>query len=864
MPWRWIAVLAVVTALWTRGAERQQPPQTQPPAATDNTPSEISTRVTDTAIKVQVNLVLVRVVVREAGGKFVPALKQEDFQLLDNGKRQTISTFSVETADTPAKNAAAAGTGAETETRKRTESEAGTTAANPLTTPKRFVALVFDDSHMKAADAMAVRAATKELFESLTPTDRVAIYSTTGSVQQDFTGDAEILRKTLATITPHPAKGEGQHECPNITYYQADLIINKHDREAAVVAALDAAANQCPVNVTAVAERILEQGNSVTRGGYQSLDYIVRRLAGMAGQRVLVLVSPGFILANEVMQNDSDLIERAMRAGVVANTIDARGLYTADMMPDIAAPPQGPPSPPPVDSEVGDYQAEEGKYRMQAQFESGQVLAEMAANTGGRYFHNRNDLDTAMNQALQAPSVSYVLGFRPQSLKVDGKFHKLKVMVANGKKYQIQARNGYYASRVMVDGAEDMAKQEVREALFSQEEMASVPVKLKAEFPEAGSTSTPLTVLTQLDIKGLRFRRIDGRSCDDLILETAVFDANGQLVVGQRKEVALKLTDSTLEKMKESGLTIKTAFTVKPGTYRVRSVVRASEGEQLTAQNLTTVLPARQANQSEKNVSGGNLQWAPPKVDARLKSLSMIPPCDLPDVLEHTAANSLLLTSNLEKLTAQEHIEYVMLDRSGMVEQFDSGLFDYVYAIEQQNGGSVSREYRTPVKGSHAFRESAMDVGQAAIASIFQPDLQMDYEMKCEGIDERNGQLDWVVHFQQRKDKPSRTAKFSMDNIAYPAMLKGRAWISKENFQIVHLEANLMEDLPQIELEELAFSVDYDLVPTPSGTTETCVPHNTVSYWKFGAHRLILAHAFTGFQFFTVETKDKVQEPKEQ
>jgi hypothetical protein len=140
----------------------------------------------------------------------------------------------------------------------------------------------------------------------------------------------------------------------------------------------------------------------------------------------------------------------------------------------------------------------------------------------------------------------------------------------------------------------------------------------------------------------------------------------------------------------------------------------------------------------------------------------------------------------------------------------------------------------------------------------------MDYEMKCEGIDERNGQLDWVVHFQQRKDKPSRTAKFSMDNIAYPAMLKGRAWISKENFQIVHLEANLMEDLPQIELEELAFSVDYDLVPTPSGTTETCVPHNTVSYWKFGAHRLILAHAFTGFQFFTVETKDKVQEPKEQ
>jgi hypothetical protein len=74
-------------------------------------------------------------------------------------------------------------------------------------------------------------------------------------------------------------------------------------------------------------------------------------------------------------------------------------------------------------------------------------------------------------------------------------------------------------------------------------------------------------------------------------------------------------------------------------------------------------------------------------------------------------------------------------------------------------------------------------------------------------MDARNGQLDWVVHFQQRKDKASHTARFVVDNVAYPSMLNGRAWISKENFQVIHLEANLMGGLPEIGLQELAFSV---------------------------------------------------------
>src|SRR6266436_8275630 len=95
------------------------PPETPPqdaPAKTDSTAKappapaqteEVSSHDTPATFKVRVNLVLVRVVVRDARGKIVPNLKKEDFQLYDNRKVQTISSFSVETPETRTASAVA-------------------------------------------------------------------------------------------------------------------------------------------------------------------------------------------------------------------------------------------------------------------------------------------------------------------------------------------------------------------------------------------------------------------------------------------------------------------------------------------------------------------------------------------------------------------------------------------------------------------------------------------------------------------------------------------------------------------------------------------------------------------------------------
>src|SRR5258708_17247412 len=69
--------------------------------------SEISQVDSAATFKVRVNLVQVRVIVRDSSGKPIDNLTRQDFLLYDQGKLQTISNFSVETAQTRLQRAAA-------------------------------------------------------------------------------------------------------------------------------------------------------------------------------------------------------------------------------------------------------------------------------------------------------------------------------------------------------------------------------------------------------------------------------------------------------------------------------------------------------------------------------------------------------------------------------------------------------------------------------------------------------------------------------------------------------------------------------------------------------------------------------------
>ena len=593
-----IILTALVCSLWFSdnqlSAQTPVPPPAPQdvPAKTDSTASstppqatspseEVSSHDTPTTFKVRVNLVLVRVVVRDRQGKIVSNLKKEDFLLYDNRKLQTVSSFSVET---PEKRTASVVASAEP-----SSSSADVARGQAVVLPQRFVSMVFDDVHLSMEDATFVRDSATRFFGALAASDRVSLNTTSGQLTQDFTDDHGKLSKALLGIVPHPLSGQGFHDCPDVSYYHADLIVNKSDVQALAIATEDAL--QCAFNgdttmraaaqslAQAAAYRAVSQGDSETDYAYRHLEEVIRRLASMPGQRVLVLVSPGFI-SSTLQSEASEMVDRATRANIVINTIDARGLYAPDVGGDIADPPR--------DSfrTVG-YKT---TYRVAAQLAQEDVLAQLADGTGGKFFHNRNDVDETMREAGAAPAISYLLGFSPQNLKIDGRFHALKVALTSKEKFDIQARHGYFAPKTLNDPTE-AAKQEIQEALFSQEEIRDLPVELQTQFFKKDEAQARLAVLTHFDVKNIRFRKLLGRNNDQLTIVTGIFDENGNFVTGLSKIVDMNLLDTTYTRLSRSGLTVKTSFDVKPGTYLVRLVVRDAIGEQMAARNGAVVIP---------------------------------------------------------------------------------------------------------------------------------------------------------------------------------------------------------------------------------------------------------------------------------
>jgi VWFA-related protein len=581
-----LAVLCVACQVQAQEPPAKSEVQVPKAEAPANEASEVSTHDTAPTFRVRVNLVLVRVVVRDSTGKVVTNLKKEDFLLSDNRKPQVISTFSTET---PESHKVAPTT---THVAPNTEESASGDPAAIAALPQRFVAVVFDDLDMLMDDSVWVRSAATRLFASLAPTDRVGIYSTSGQVTQEFTQDHEVLQKSLLGVVPRPlvGSGNGLHDCPEVSYYQADQIENRNDTQALAVATEDAL--QCAFSgdtrmtvqaqalASAASARALASGDAQTEYVYRHLEEATKRLSAMPGQRVMVLVSPGFIVTSMLTLEGSSLIDRANRSNIVINTIDARGLYTPDLMGDISDPPR--------DSRrtIG-YKA---SYRIASQSAQSDILAQFADGTGGTFFHNRNDIDEGLREAAAAPAISYLLGFSPQNLKINGAYHTLKVTLAGKQKFNIQARHGYYAPRTIADPAE-AAKEEIQEALFSQDEIHDLQVDLQTQFFKMDPSQARLAVLTHVDVKGIRFRKADGRNRDNLTVATAIFDENGNFVTGGEKIVEMKLLDKTFERLSHSGFTLKSSFDIKPGTYLVRMVVRDAEGAQMAARNGAVSIP---------------------------------------------------------------------------------------------------------------------------------------------------------------------------------------------------------------------------------------------------------------------------------
>ncbi len=555
-------ILAVGTSalLLTAAPELQQP-----------TP-EIRTQDEVAVFQSKTTLIEVPVVVRDRNGKIIDRLRQEDFQLFEKGQPQMISRFSIERS----------GGGKAIPSVPGGEQAAGENATPPpVVAADHFVALLFDDLHTNFADMAATRVAARKFIASgLKKNDRAAIFTTSGQLTLDFTDDRERLDEAVMKLAPHPRSIIGS-KCPEISFYQSRLMVDINDSGAINVAIGDY--EKCfpltpyPLaleSVMGTARQVYVEGAPDTLGTIDNIKQVVRRMAGMPGQRTLILASPGFFLLPDQHREEGPAIDLAIRSGVVIDALNVRGII-------------GIPS---LNAENGGANKEKDRFQRAAMIEESAILENLTSGTGGGYFRG-NFLELGFDQFGKAPEAIYLLGFSPQNLKFDGKFHSLKVTLKTPDGMSVEARRGYYAPDHLASAEED-AKEEVNQALFSRDEMNDIPVEMNTRFFKTSESEARLSVTSRVDVRKLRFRKADDRNVNDVRLVCALFDRDGNLVQTAAKMIRMQLQDDTLQGEKlNGGVSVRSDFTIPPGTYVIRLVLRDAEGQSMTALNRAVRIP---------------------------------------------------------------------------------------------------------------------------------------------------------------------------------------------------------------------------------------------------------------------------------
>ena len=542
-------------------------------------------------VRVETKLVEVGVVVRDHRGHPVAGFTKNDFRVYDEGKERPITAFSVDTsarAETPP-------TGPQT---------ANATAGASTTAPEvktgraaRYVALVFDDVHIRDGDVMHSRVAAKRFVtEALQPDDHVAIFTTSAGKALDFTADVSKLIEGIEKIRPHPRMSEnGVEPCPRITPYQAYLIVSMD--ALALKAAVDEShacfANQRhlpespelrPWNdpdvrtVRVQAEQTWDQAKTISQGTLDAIEGVVDYLSTMSGIRVMVMASSG-LLAGTLEHEQDRIINRALAGGVVINSLDAKGLWaetpvrTPDQLQSVTRMP--------ISTLLFEASTQGSQFQTMIA-----PLAYLAQSTGGLFFQNSNDLALGFKLLGALPEVTYRLGFRPDDA-ADKHYHKLKVKLSASTSYLVQARPGYFAmgatetqrTKSQPTGPQEKLDREV----MATDSLADFSVGVTVE-PGQSKTGQPLLwLLVHVDLKQLPFTRQNERQGERITFLTGLLDADGRLVTAKEGRIDLDLTEATFARLSQTGISAKISLEAPPGSYRLRSVVQEGVEGKITA-----------------------------------------------------------------------------------------------------------------------------------------------------------------------------------------------------------------------------------------------------------------------------------------
>jgi VWFA-related protein len=527
------------------------------------------------------------VVVRDAGGHDVAGLHRKDFKVYDNGNEQDITQFVVGRA------APAGITG-----KSSSSSSAVANHSSPTGEQPRFVALFFDDRSTPFSDLRYSQlAAEKFVSNDLRLGDNVGVFTASGANTQDFTTDRKKLLQAIQSLHVHtlgtPAFPPSSCTVHPLGPYAAYLMLYTADTQVRQLylcqsnsqpSGLPAAAAHPPMalpppsrpELDYQARAVLSSAELISRSILGSLDAVTAHLAEMQGRRVLVLISSGFFTSPLARAID-EATENALHANIVVNALDAAGLNAPNSAPEAYSP----------------FAPPESTFEKQLQSsqrnEMEDVMAELARDTGGTFFHNNNDLVSGLQEMAAVPEVSYRLGFSPANLHDDGRFHNLKVKVTAPGSFAVRTRRGYYAPTNASQRAQSkLAK--FNEEVLKADTIEEIHAQVGALAGRLPSGKTGFQISLRMDTSELDLHKSHGRSLDELSLVTALFH-NAKFVVGEIGLVDLALEKKSLENLIKRGINATIVLQVPEGTYRLRVVIEDLNSGKMFATTQSASIP---------------------------------------------------------------------------------------------------------------------------------------------------------------------------------------------------------------------------------------------------------------------------------
>jgi VWFA-related protein len=536
---------------------------------------------TSGALRVRTAEVRIEVVVRDVQGRPVPGLTSGDFKLFDRGQSRKVSGFSVATS-APVPGLSAYSSRGETDVSPTQDGTPATQSAQHNTSERpRFIALFFDDIHGTAGDIGHARnAAERFVKEALTPADRVGVFTSSSDVSLDFSGDVPRILQAIGEINVHPRVSEsGINICPRISPFQAYQIVMGDP--GAISAANDeyktcegtdpgggggetrAGTTVAFPAVLEQAEQTWQQAKMASQTSLAAIRSAVAHLSRMQGERVLIMASAGF-LSGELGTTLEDIVALALHAQVVINALDAKGLYA-----------EAPGRP------LNEVQTSQRLPISTMIFESSNIgtlvqagdaaMANLAASTGGLFFHDNNDLDFGFYRLGIVPEVRYELSFSADDTKPDGSFHPLKVQLAKGNHYSVESRAGYFAP-TLEESQRKEPEQKLDREVSAADSLAGLPAKVTWRLQGEATGENDLLVTVHVELKALQFQKQKDRQVQQLTFILALFNASGEFVSAKQGEMDLALRQDSFDKLESNGINAAFVLDAAPGTYRLRAV----------------------------------------------------------------------------------------------------------------------------------------------------------------------------------------------------------------------------------------------------------------------------------------------------